>query len=191
MKDDVYLFSLCSPDARFPNQRDWYLRITWDKIHQIAQVFDRMQPVLDLRFGYNRHYFNQATGEPASDLAQIFHPTMLSAGWLTTAFGLFSKYEELFVGSRGQMFPARPDTFIIHSEKSSPVMEFPKGDTKEYITINQWEGGAHFYLESSIGRIFPEPKYDNFSDAYDAALKVTDSSRISVEGGRKGKRFFS
>jgi hypothetical protein len=187
--NDIYLFSLCSPDARFPKRRDWYLRINKERLSQLSNVFDSVRSTLDLKFGYNRHFFNQHTGEPTSDMAKIFHPSVLSGFWITTALDLFNKYGEIFIGKSGQMFPARPDSFIIHSEKSSPVMEFPKTDVNEYITILQWAGGKHFYLESSIGRIFSKPKYNTFSEAYDEAVKIVDPSKITTDSAKVGKKF--
>lgn len=173
-----YVFALCSPDSRYPGNTDWYLKVTKEDRNIISDFFENFVSMLQVKFGYNPHYFNQHTGEPAFDYANFFHPTILSGRWILSALDFLEKYETIFIGNKGQMFPANPSTFILHSEKSSPVLAFPTIDPKEYITIAMWKDGKHFYLESSIGRVFSKAKYDTITDANTEASRYVDKKRI-------------
>jgi len=181
-----YIFALCSPDKRFPKMREWYLRIDKESQSQIAEVFSRLNSSLELKFGYNRHYFNQHTGEPSSDMSMIFHPMILGAHWMTLAIDLYTEYGVLYVGTSGQMFPPDPEKFIEHGVKSSPQLQYPTVVPNEYIIITKWQNGRHYYLESNIGRIFSEEKYDSYDAAFAEALKYIERKHISYREDKKG-----
>jgi hypothetical protein len=182
----TYRFCLCSPDKRFPNERAWYLKINEASQEQIVEVFDRLKPSLELKFGYNHHFFNQHTGEPSSDMAIIFHPTILGGYWISNAIDLYEKYQVLYVGEKGQMFPPKPETFIVHSEKVYPSLQFPTISPTESIIITKWKDGRHYYLESSIGRIFSEPRYYTYREAFEEASQYVDANRISTDESKTG-----
>jgi len=181
MSDDVFIFALCSPDKRFPQHRDWYLKIENENKHQISIAFDSLISLLELKFGHNPHYFKVDTKEPVSDMCMIFHPYILGAYWLNNIIELLIKFGVVYISINGSFFPPVPDSFVEYSTISSPVLSFPTIDIKESIMVTQWKDGSHFYLESSINRIFPSSKYHSFDSAYQEALKYVDPSKIIVD----------
>lgn len=185
MENKVYVFVLCSPDSRFPNYKDWYLKITKESKYILKEFFESFKSMLQIKFGYNPHYFNQQTKEPAFNLAPIFHPTILSAEWIVCAVNFLDKYNVLYIGNKGQMFPPNTGSYIVHSEKSSPVLTFPTTDINESIKIQVWKNGKHFYLESSVNRVFSKAKYDSFNLAYEEASKYVNETSIHFNKGEK------
>lgn len=180
MKPDetTYFFALCSPDKRFPLVRNWFLKIIEEDRSQVSTVMESLKSALDLKFGHNRHYFNPQTQEPASELTHIFHPTVLTGYWIIGAIDLLDRYGVVYISENGSMFPPDPDKFIEHSIISSPVLVFPIRVPNEHIRVHKWPGGTHFYLTSTINRIFPKPKYMTMQEAVNDALLYVDRDKI-------------
>jgi hypothetical protein len=172
-----YTFVLCSPDARFPDYKDWYLKLTDPK--QIGDMHDMLTKVLDSKFGKDPHLFNQKTGEPVSSIAPIFHPSVLGAHWITTAISMFQQHGVVYVGALGQMFP--PVNFVIHTELEKAKLAFPTEDNSEIITITKWKDGLHYYLSSNKGRIFEVSRYSNYDSAFKEAKRHVGTKRIKYK----------
>ena len=178
VENKVYVFSLCSPDARYQKHKSWYLKVTTETKYIINEFFDMLVNMLHVKFGFNPHYFDQKTNKPKFDMAILFHPSVLGNQWVSCANDFINKYGVVYIGYNGQMFPPINGKYIIHSEISSPVLKLPIVDIDELIYILMWKGGNHFYLKSSINRIFSKVKYNSFNEAYEEASKYVDKRKI-------------
>ena len=175
--NDVYVFALCSPDSRYPDQRNWYLKVTDEDKYMIPKFYEMFIVQQKFTYGQNPHHFNSKT-RTISDVAMLFNPSILAVHWITSVMKILSEFGVVYIGSKGQLFTPRPDAFVSHSEKSCPELSFPKQTGKELIKIFKWKSGSHFYITSSIGRIFTKEKFDTFQEAFNEASKHVSDDRI-------------
>ncbi len=169
----TYTFVRAHPTS-CPNAVGWWLKVNpMAEGDLVDTLHRRVAHNAWLRFDEDPHLQKLAQNNP------IYNPVRQGAGWIGTM--LKNQYEGnlMLVNAVGGMCTQRGMTVL--AELSSNKLEWPQKLENEYIYIQQFGDGQHFYLRSSGKRIFDPVKQDTLEAAKAQAAIYVDDKHIIVE----------
>ena len=151
----TYKFLLCQPDKRFPDTQGWYLELRPGDLATLMEVHIGIARFYCAKFG------------PLTPEKLGCNPLDLTARWVSIVQQQLMADITLVIGSSGGWLP-KSDVVVV-AERESDKLVWPTVIEGETITLKRWPGGIHWYLCSSVDRIFAPNKHRTYEAAYEAA----------------------
>ncbi len=133
----------------------------------------------DMHAAVTRKLFMKECDDPHKAGDGQLNVVRLGAGFFSTMFRL-SMEGDVVMNRDGGISPLLGWEEV--ARKQIDTLSFPPAEG-EKISISKWSDPAatHYYLKSSVGRLFSPSKYDTIDEAMEAARKVAPDECISLE----------
>lgn len=169
-----YTFVRAHPTS-CPSVEGWWLKVNpMAEGELVDTLHHRVTHNAFMAFDNDPHIQKLAKNNP-----ELYHPIRRGAGWISTMLKLQFAHELVLVNAKGGMCTQRGMTIV--AELPSNKLEWPQKLENEYIYIQTFGDGQHFYLKSSGSRIFDPVKQDTLKAAKAQAGIYVDDKHIIVE----------
>jgi hypothetical protein len=171
----MYTFVKVQCHPKIPSLTGWYLKIS--KGDMISYSDFQLSMVAKIaRQKIDPHI---KTEKIPSWWMKLFSPLAQSKKWTEVTSFYICKHDLLFNKDGGWMF-FNPKYLL--ETCTSDILKFPEETYKhEIITIKKWPQGKHWYLTSSVERIFVPEKHNTIKEARELAEQYVDPDHIRVD----------